>query len=264
MTASCTTILGSGTRIYAIRNDNCLPEPIEHRLVLGAAAVIGATTLSLLLDSTFIPSSGAYTAASSYPLYPGTFLYLFDGTNFQQVEVLDGVGAYNMTTTASTVRIKRLTVPLPITSTANTYLAAKICVQKAPTTVNTTTQDNTTTCTGNQSTMINTAFGEVLDISGFPNAADRAYYDFVVNLGKQLGSAFIFKDSDRFSHETYVGQFTKPTETGAEAKGLVAYAMQIQIQNSISSYDGKIALTPAQKALAQAERRLWGADTARH
>ena len=263
MTASCTNILGSGTRIYMIKNEDCLPTPIQHQLVLDSVVAIGDQTISVKLDATFTPSSGAYTSSSSYALYPGTYLYFTDGVGYDQFEVLENVAAYNMTLTASTVRVQRSTVTLPITSVASTYLAAKICVQKAPTTVNTTTQDNTTTCTGSQSTMINTAFGEMLDLSGFPNAADRAYYDFIVKLGRKLGSAFIFKDSDRFSHETFVGQLTKSTETGAEAKGLVAYALQIQIQNSLSSYVGKISLTPAEKILVQAERRLWGADLAR-
>jgi hypothetical protein len=264
MTASCTAYLGSGTRIYAIKNEGCLPVPIEHQIVLNAPIAVNDQTISVKLNSAFTPSSGAYTAASSYALYPGTFLYFNVGGVYTQVEVLEDVGAYNIGLIASTLRIQRATAAVAVTGVANTYFAGKICVQKANTTVNTSTQDNTVTCTGNQSTMVNTAFGEVLDLSGFPNAADRAYYDFIEIIGKKLGSVFILKDRDRFAHDTYIAQLTKPSETGAEAKGLVAYTLQAQIQNSISSFAGKIALTAAEIALAQAERRLYGADLGRY
>jgi len=259
MTASCSQILGSGVRIYALPNLTCLAAPQVQQLKLAAAVAIGDTTVSVQLDSTFV--AGAYTVSTSLPIYPGTILYFVDGTAIIPLTVLDNNTAYNVVSSASAVlSISRATVAISATAICQTYLAARLCTMKADTATSTTTQDNTTNCTGLLATKINTAFEDVLDMSGFPNGKDRSYYDIIEVLGRTAGTIFYMKDYDRQDHEVGIAQLTKASRPGAQAKGLVSWTMQAQVQSYLSYYGGSITLTAAQKLLANAERQIWGAE----
>ena len=256
MTASCSQILGSGVRIYALPNLTCLAVPQVQQLKLAAAVAID-TTVSVQLDSTFV--AGAYTVSTSLPIYPGTILYFVDGAAIVPLTVLDNNVAYNVGTTATAVlSISRATVAISATAICQTYLAAKLCTMKADTATSTTTQDNTTNCTGLLATKINTAFEDVLDLSGFPNGKDRSYYDIIEVLGRTAGTIFYMKDYDRQDHEVGIAQLTKASRPGAQAK--VSWTMQAQVQAYISYYGGSITLSAAQKLLANAERQVWGAE----
>ena len=262
MTASCSQILGSGTRLFAVPNPNCAAAPFAHRIRLAVPLLVGDTTVSLVLDSTF--TAGGYTATTLLPLYPGIILYLVDGVKVIPLLVQATNLPVNLSLTATLVSIPRSTESALVASAViSSYLAAKLCIMKADTTTSTTTQDNTTTCTGLLATKINTAFEDVLDISGFPNGKDRAFYDIMETIGREAGSIFFMKDYDRQEHESGVVQLTKPSRPGAQAKGLVSYTVQGQVQTYLSYFQGSIALSPAQLALAQDERRLWGAELAK-
>ena len=259
MTASCSQILGSGTRLFAVPNPSCAAAPFAHQLKLTAPIAIGDTTASVSLDSSY--AVAGYTAATSIPLYPGLILYFLDGANVVPLTVQDTNLPMNLNiTTPTVVSIPRSLVAVAVTAIASTYLAAKICVMKADTATSTTTQDNTTTCTGLLATKINTAYEDVLDISGFPNGKDRAYYDIMETVGRQVGSVFFMKDYDRQEHEVGVLQLTKPSRPGAQAKGLVSYTMQGQVQTYTDYFQGSISLTTAGLLAANNSRKLWGAE----
>lgn len=259
MTASCSQILGSGTRLYAVPNPSCLAAPFIHQLKLTAPIAIGDTTASVELDSTY--TAAGYSASTSIPLYPGITLYFLDGSTVVPLLVQDTNLPMNLNiTTPTVISIPRSTVAVAATAICSTYLAAKLCIMKADTATAATTQDNTTTCTGLMATKINTAYEDTLDISGFPNGKDRAYYDIMETIGRQVGSIFFMKDYDRQEHEVGVVQLVKPSRPGAQAKGLVSYTMQGQIQSYIEYFQGSIALTAAKVTAANDSRKLWGAE----
>jgi hypothetical protein len=98
--------------------------PTIHQIKLENPVCIGDTSISISLDSTFQPISGAYTASSRHPLYTSTLLYFKNENDYEPIEIVDDNRAYNLTTTVSRVPIKRSKQAIPINAIAQSYLAA--------------------------------------------------------------------------------------------------------------------------------------------
>lgn len=258
MTASCNKVAGSDVKAYIVPNPLCLDAPVIHQIALDAAVPINATSISIKLDSTFTPTSGAYTANSSYALYPGTLLYFVVGAVTTVVEVLESATPYDIKLAASTVKVRRVRTPIAIAGIAQTLFAAPLCTQKFDVTASNTSQDNTTNCTGRQSTMTYTAFGEKISASGFPNGRDRSFWALQA-IGDVQGTAFVMVDYAQQYHRVLVAEIGKLTITNSQAKNLVGYTMEGEVQLSVESYPGVAAIEAALIPLAQAERSLYGA-----
>jgi hypothetical protein len=110
--------------IPALTSNTSYPTPTIHQVKLHKPIVAGDTSISIALDNTFEPISGAYTASSKYPLYLNTLLYFKDGDDYKLIEIVDDNYAYNLTTTVSIVPIKRSRQAIPINAIAQSYLAA--------------------------------------------------------------------------------------------------------------------------------------------
>jgi hypothetical protein len=98
------------------------PNPIIHQVKLQKPVFARDTSISIALDSTFQPISGAYTDSSKYPLYLNTVLYFKDGDEYKSIQIVDD--NYGITTTFSTVNIKISKQAISINAIAQTYLAA--------------------------------------------------------------------------------------------------------------------------------------------
>jgi hypothetical protein len=254
MSKSCNQVVGSLVNISIVPNLNCSAAPVTHQVITTATAV-GATQISLALDSTFVPASGAYTASSRYALTPGTILQ-FGSVYVEVTDTLSGDGVYFITTTAQQVNVKRLTAPIIAANlTASTYFAIKLCLKSSNITTNTTQVDNTTNCTGALFTQVNVGYMQMLDLAGFVASKDYGFY-LLQTLGKQLQACFFLVDyNGRFSRGGIV-QLTDPSITEAVVKQLVGFTVQGQVQSISSDYGSY--LTAAQLTAANAERTLYG------
>ena len=96
--------------------------PTIHQVKLKEPVLFGATSISIALDNTFEPILGAYTASSKYSLYLNTLLYFKDGDEYKSIEIVDD--NYGITTTFSTVNIRRSKQAITINAIAQSYLAA--------------------------------------------------------------------------------------------------------------------------------------------
>ena len=254
MSKSCQQVVSSRVNVSIVPNLNCSPVPVKHQVKLSVAAAIGDTSISLQLDSTFTPTSGAYTAASRYALTPGTILRL--GT--VDVEVTDtnnGDGVYFITTTAQVVNVRRLKVSILTTAVAQTYFAIKLCLKNSNITTNSTQVDNTTNCTGTLFTQITVGYMKMLDMAGFLASKDYGY-EVLRLLGKDLQAVFFCIDYDNRFSNSGVAQLTDPSLTEVAVKQLAGWAIQAQIQSIDSSYGSY--LSAADLVAANTERSLYG------
>ena len=110
--------------IPALTSNTSYPNPTIHQVKLEKSICVGDTSISIALDSTFQPISGAYTASSRYPLYVSTLLYFKDANDYEPIEILDDNRAYDLTTTAFVVPITISRQAIPISAIAQSYLAA--------------------------------------------------------------------------------------------------------------------------------------------
>jgi hypothetical protein len=112
-------------KFYVIPNatssTSCLT-PAVHQVKLQKPIFARDTSISIALDSTFEPISGAYNASSKYPLYLNTLLYFKDGDEYKSIQIVDD--NYGITTTFSTVNIKGSEQAISINAISQSYLAA--------------------------------------------------------------------------------------------------------------------------------------------
>lgn len=254
MSQGCNNTLSSNVKVSIIPNTDCSASPTLHQVVTTVAAVPGDTRLTLRLDPTFTPSSGAYTAASKYALTPGNILVV-GGIQVEVAEPTDGSGVYFITTTAQAINVVFLKVAVPVGAAATTYFAISLCLKKADITTNTTAIDNTTNCTGVLFTQINVGYMKMLDMAGFLTSKEYGYY-LLKLLGKDLQSAFFAIDYDRRFFNRGVVQLTDPSITEAVVKQIAGWSIQGQIQSVDASYDSY--LTTLQKASLDIDRASYG------
>lgn len=258
MSQACQQVVGSRVKVSIVPNLNCSAAPVTHQVVTAAAAAIGDTVLSLKLDSTYTPISGAYTASSKYPLTPGTILAF--GSNLVEVTAdTAGNGVYFITTTAQNVNVRRLTVAVASAASSNTYFAIQLCLKSSNVTTNTTQIDNTTNCTGSLFTQVNVGYMKMLDLAGFLSSQDYGYY-ILSTLGRDLQSVFYAIDYDTRFLDSGVAQLTDPSITEAVVKQLAGYTLQAQIQSVDLRYGSY--LTVADQAALATTRNLYGLKAA--
>jgi hypothetical protein len=112
-------------KFYVIPNvtsNASYPSPTIHQVKLQKPILDRDTSISIALDSTFEPISGAYNASSKYPLYLNTILYFKDGDEYKSIQIVDD--NYSITTTFSTVNIRMPKQAITINAIAQSYLAA--------------------------------------------------------------------------------------------------------------------------------------------
>lgn len=254
MSKSCQQVVSSRVNVSIVPNLNCSPAPVTHQVKASVAAVAGDTAISIVLDSAFSPTSGAYTVASKYALTPGTILKF--GTQYVEVtDTNDGAGVYFITTTAQLVNVKRLKAAVALDATAQTYFAIKLCLKNSNITTNSTQVDNTTNCTGTLFTQITVGYQKMLDMAGFMASKDYGY-EVLRLLGKDLQAVFFCIDYDNRFSNAGVAQLTDPSLTEVAVKQLAGWSIQGQIQSIDSSYGSY--LTATDLTAANTERALYG------
>jgi hypothetical protein len=255
MSAGCNNAVGSRFDISLIRNLNCEAVPKLITVEADTAGVVGGTTLSIALNALAHPING-----EKYYLTSPHILYF--GAGFAPVEVLppsDGSGVYTITTTSVTVNVKRLTTAIPVDATALSYLGIHACLKSANIATSTTSQDNTTNCTGELETMLNISYSKKMNIAGYVSSQDFGYYLMKVT-GQALGSFFFALDYDRKQLVTGVVQITDPNIQGNEVKNIVSYDLEGQVQSISHDSGSYFDSLPAQTEAANI-RRLYGLKT---
>jgi hypothetical protein len=254
MSKACQQVVSSRVKVAIVPNLNCSTVPVTHQVVLASAVAIGDTTISVRLDSTYTPTSGAYSAASKYSLTPGTILN-FAGNLVEVVDTNTGDGVYFITTTAQPVNVKRIKTAIATAATALTYFAIILCLKNSNITTNSTQVDNTTNCSQELFTQVTVGYMKMLDLAGFVASKDYGYY-LLSELGKTLKSVFYAIDYDGRFSSTGVAQLTDPSITEVAVKQLAGWTVQGQIQSVDSVYGSY--LTAANTIAANTERSLYG------
>jgi hypothetical protein len=253
MSSICNQVLGSNIKASLLPNLDCGTAPQIQQVTNTVAVLLGAKTISLELDATYVP--GGYTGASAIPIYPGTILYF----GVVPIEVTEYAV---LTTTAQLVNIKPAPAPLAIDLTAQSYLSAILCTSGFNISAPPQTATNSTVCSGNLLTDVNTGYKRMATIQGFPDKADGAFWNILVNIGKELGSVYYMVDYNGQFSETGIMQLSFPDLQ----QGNVAQIQTYQIQGQVQSFEmqaGSSFLTPAQLTAANLERHLYGFPSAK-
>lgn len=254
MSAICDQVLGSNIRASILPVINCGDEtPFLHQVTNTVAVLLGARTISLSLDATFV--AGGYTGASAVPIYKGTVLYF----GSVAVEVTEYAV---LTTTAQSVKIKPAPAAIAVNQIAQSYLSAILCTSGFNISAPPQTATNSTVCTGNLLTDVNTGYKRMATIQGFPDKGDAAFWNILVALGKDLGSVYYFVDYNGQYSEYGVMQLTYPDLQ----QGNVATIQTYQIQGQIQSFEvqaGSEFLTPTQLTAVNLQRHLFGFASAK-
>ena len=254
MSAGCNQVISSRIKVSIVPNTTCASAPTLHQLKTSIVAVVGESSMSIQLDSTFIPTSGAYTAASRFALVPGSIID-FGGVKVEVADATNGSGVYFISTAAQVVNVVRLTDVVPVDATAETFFAVPLCLKSSNINTSSTQVDNTTNCTGTLFTQITTGYMKTLEMAGFLASNDFGYFT-LSSLGKDLKSIFFAIDYDGRFLTVGLAQLTDPSITEAVVKQLAGYTLQGQIQSleaSLGSY-----LTVADQAALAKYRAHYG------
>jgi hypothetical protein len=228
MSAGCDDTLGSNTKLVIFPEPDCAPAPKLHNLVVDAAAAVGATQISVVLQA------ASHTSTDKIPLSPGTFLTI--GT--QVVEVVEppnGTAIYILSLVPQLITVKRLKAAIAVNAAFTNYCFLRTCLTSNNIETSTESVDNTTNCTGVLFTKLNVGYGKMIKLAGFNRSKDYAYY-ILKKFGKDLKTFWFALDYDgRF---LVTGQFqgTDPSVTDGAVKNIVKWNMDGQVQQI--DYDG--------------------------
>jgi hypothetical protein len=253
MSAICSQVLGSNIRAAVLPNLDCGDTAPVQQVINTVAIALNDRTATIGLDPAYI--AGGYTASTSLPLYKGTILFF--GTT--AIEVTETT---NITTTPAAVAIKAAPAAVAINGTASSVLAAILCTSGFNISAPPQTATNSTTCTGNLLTDVNTGYKRMATIQGFPDRNDQAYWNILEKVGKELGSVYYLVDYNGQYSENGVMQLSYPDKQ----QGNVAQIQTYQIQGQVQSFEvqaGSSILTPTQLTAVNALRRLYGFTAAK-
>jgi hypothetical protein len=249
MSSICNQALGSKIKAAMIPNLACTRNPFTHRVVSSVIAAQFATSLTLALDSAYVP--GGYTGTSAIPLYAGTRLF-FGGT---MVEV---VSEYTvLTTTGQVVEVAPISAGIAAAATALSYLAAILPTSGFNIAAPPSTATNSTNANGALLTDVNTGYKRAATITGFPDKNDASYWNIIVGLGKELESVHYAVDYDGQYSETGVMQLTYPDQQQGTVAQIQTYQVVGQVQ-SFAVQAGSIVNSPAQQTAINTLRNLYG------
>jgi hypothetical protein len=264
--SACTKIIGSKTSLYISAPARCGQlTPVIQQVKVLTPAVLNGTTIGLQLDTTFTPTSGAYTALSAIPIYANTVLFL--GAGLVPVRVVNDA---ILTLAGATVNItpaNAAVAALTTTATAQSYLGGRLCLETKNITTNNQTGQANEDCGNNLLVQVYTGFTKDMSLTGFPSTS-AAFWSFFNGIGEKLEYVYFYLDYANKYGRTGTGQLTPASDTNNTAAQLVGFSANMSITsistdlpNSLIGYpdpsSGTI-YTAADVAAANARRRLWG------
>jgi hypothetical protein len=193
MSQACNNINAIKSKLFLCPEVVCGEiNPVIHRVTLSAPASTGSSTLTLTLDTSFTPSSGAYTTLSSFTLVAGVTLY-FVGGAVKVVNDPQGKDFYTITTAPTTIRVLPISQPLGIGDISTTYFAFPICLTSHNFIANNSQTDNTINSSSLLLTPQFTGYSRLLDLAGNCQAKNSGY-NFQRQAGRKLKVCHFFLD----------------------------------------------------------------------
>lgn len=264
--ASCKKLIGTKTSLIIGGLAKCgSSAPVIHRVKVLTVATVQGTTIGLQLDSTFTPTSGAYSGTTALPLYANTYLYF--GASLVPVKIVkDGI----LTTAGGTFEIapaSAAVAALTAASTADSYLAGRLCLETKNITTSSQTGQANEDCGDNLLVQVYTGYTKDLSITGFPSTS-VAFWQFFNSIGEKLESVYFYLDYDNDYGRYGVGQLTPASDTNNTAAQLVGFSANMSITdintdlpNALVGYPDPVTgvvYTSLAVAAANVRRALYG------
>jgi hypothetical protein len=264
--ASCKKISGTKTSLYIGGLAKCgQSTPVIQQVKVLTPAVVNSTSIAVQLDAAFTPSTGAYTATTVIPVYANTYLYF--GASLVPVKVTKDALLTLAGATLEIAPANAAVAALTTASTAQSYLAGRLCLETKNITTSPQTGQANEDCGDNLLVQVYTGFTKDMSITGFPSTS-AAFWLYFNSIGEKLENVYFYLDYDSQYGRYGQGQLTPASDSNNTAAQLLGFSANLSITDintdlpaSLVGYPDPITgavYTAGAIAAANVKRGLYG------